>query len=96
MADQFQIVISGSAHVRNLSSIIAVEHLQVVMLYHLITDENYKSFTAIEQGASRHKYKLPMIITMYIYLSDSCLNIMSCTIYVLCTLQVSDLLLGLW
>ena len=68
-------------HVTNLSSIITVEHLQVVMLYRSITDEHYKSFTAMEQGASRHKYKLPTIITMYIYLSDSCLNIMSCTIF---------------
>ena len=68
-------------HLRNLSSITAIEHLQVVMLYHSITDERYKSFTAIEQGTSRHKYKLLTIITMYIYLSDSYLNIMSCTIY---------------
>ena len=63
-------------HVRNLSSITAVEHLQLVMLYRSITDKHYESFTAMEQGASRHKYKLPTIITMYIYLSDSYLNIM--------------------
>ena len=68
--DQKQLV----PHVRNLSSITAAEHLQVVMLYCSITDKHYESFTAIEQGASRHKYKLPTNITMYIYLSDSCLN----------------------